>query len=120
MGVQENRSHILLPIVMDNAVIPTILQGMAYVKCDSKSEEDLYKTKQKIERVLRHRKYNVRKRNLTERHGRTSSMIILTLAIEMFAMLFVVLFYREQTFYMGYIDDKDIITITVGILSVML
>ena len=120
MGVQENRSHILLPIVMDNAVIPTILQGMAYVKCDSKSEEDLYKTKQKIERVLRHRKYNVKKRNLTERHGRTASMIILTLAIEMFAMLFVVLFYKEQTFHMGYIDDKDIITITFGILSVML
>lgn len=120
MTVKENRNHVILPIVIDDAVVPTILQGRLYVKCDSKSNEDLYETKQKIERVLEHRKYNIKKRNLTERHSRTSSMIILTLAIELLAALFVVLLIREPSFNIGYFDDEGIITLSLGIITVTL
>lgn len=47
-------------------------------------------------------------------------MIIMTLAIEMFAMLFTVLLFKENPFQMGSIGDESIITITFGIASVML
>lgn len=47
-------------------------------------------------------------------------MIIMTLAIEMFAMLFIVLLFKENPFQMGSIGDESIITITFGIASMML
>ena len=70
--------------------------------------------------MLTHRKYIIRKGNLKEKNSRTSSMIIMTLAIEMFAMLFIVLLFKENPFQMGSIGDESIITITFGIASVML
>lgn len=47
-------------------------------------------------------------------------MIIMTLVIEMFAMLFIVLLFKGNPFQMGSIGDKSIITITFGIAFVML
>lgn len=47
-------------------------------------------------------------------------MIIMTLVIEMFAMLFIVLLFKENPFQMGSIGDESIITITFGIAFVML
>lgn len=118
--VREDRNHVILPIVIDNAVVPTILQDRLYIKCDSKSNEDLYETKLKIKMLLEHRKYNTKKKNLTKHHSRTMPMIILTLAIELLAVLFVVLLIREPSFNTEYFDDEGVVTLSLGIITVVL
>lgn len=120
MSVRENRNKVLIPVVLNKADVPKCIEGTLYIDCISDSEQDLCKTQLMIEKVLTHRKYIIRKGNLKEKSSRTSSMIIMTLAIEMFAMLFIVLLFKENPFQMGSIGDESIITMTFGIASVML
>lgn len=120
MSVRENRNKVLIPVVLNKADVPKCIEGTLYIDCISDSEQDLCKTQLMIEKVLTHRKYITRKGNLKGKNSRTSSMIIMTLAIEMFAMLFIVLLFKENPFQMGSIGDESIITITFGIASVML
>ena len=47
-------------------------------------------------------------------------MIILTLAIEMLAILFIVMFFKEGPIGAGYLDDENIITISIGLIAVVL
>lgn len=120
MESRKNKNKLLLPIVLDDADIPVALESMLYVKCNSLSKEDIEKTKLKIKSVLEHRRYTVKTRNLKENQSRTSSMIILTLAIEMLAILFIVMFFKEGPIGAGYFDDENIITISIGVIAVML
>ena len=120
MESRKNKNKVLLPIVLDDADIPVALESMLYVKCNSLSKEDIEKTKLKIKSVLEHRRYTVKTRNLKENQSRTSSMIILTLAIEMLAILFIVMFFKEGPIGAGYLDDENIITISIGLIAVML
>lgn len=120
MESRKNKNKLLLPIVLDDADIPVALESMLYVKCNSLSKEDIEKTKLKIKSVLEHRRYTVKTRNLKENQSRTSSMIILTLAIEMLAILFIVMFFKEGPIGAGYFDDENIITISIGLIAVML
>ena len=120
MESRKNKNKLLLPIVLDDADIPVALESMLYVKCNSLSKEDIEKTKLKIKSVLEHRRYTVKTRNLKENQSRTSSMIILTLAIEMLPILFIVMFFKEGPIGAGYFDDENIITISIGLIAVML
>ena len=120
MSVRENRNKVLIPVVLNKADVPKCIEGTLYIDCISDSEQDLYKTQLMIKKVLTHIKYIIRKGNLKEKNSRTSSMIIMTLVIEMFAMLFIVLLFKENPFQMGSIGDESIITITFGIAFVML
>lgn len=120
MESRKNKNKLLLPIVLDDADIPVALESMLYVKCNSLSKEDIEKTKLKIKSVLEHRRYTVKTRNLKENQSRTSSMIILTLAIEMLAILFIVMFFKEGPIGAGYLDYENIITISIGLIAVML
>ena len=120
MESRKNKNKLLLPIVLDDADIPVALESMLYVKCNSLSKEDIEKTKLTIKSVLEHRRYTVKTRNLKENQSRTSSMIILTLAIEMLAILFIVMFFKEGPIGAGYLDDENIITISIGLIAVML
>ena len=120
MESRKNKNKLLLPIVLDDADIPVALESMLYVKCNSLSKEDIEKTKLKIKSVLEHRRYTVKTRNLKENKSKTSSMIILTLAIEMLAILFIVMFFKEGPIGAGYLDDANIITISIGLIAVVL
>lgn len=120
MSVRENRNKVLIPVVLNNADVPKCIERTLYIDCISDSEQDLCKTQLMIEKVLTHRKHIIRKGNLKKKNSRTSSMIIMTIAIEMFAMLFIVLLFKENSFQTGSIGDESIITITFGIASVML
>ncbi len=120
MESRKNKNKLLLPIVLDDTDIPVALESMSYVKCNSLSKEDIEKTKLKIKSVLEHRRYTVKTRNLKENQSRSSSMIILTLAIEMLAILFIVMFFKEGPFSAGYLDDENIITLSIGLIAVML
>ena len=71
-----------------------------------------------IEKVLTHRKFYVRKTNGNEVRSKTSSMIILTLAIEMFAMLFVVLLFKYPSSNMGYMDNY--LSLLLGFITIVI
>lgn len=114
---KKNRTPILIPIILDNAIVPTALEGMIYVKCDSKSEEDIRKTKLNIQKVLEHKR-NYAHKHTKENHSRTSSMIIITLAIEMLAVLFVVLFIRYPFSDFRYFDMENIISLSLVLITV--
>ncbi|MCM1124116.1 MAG: toll/interleukin-1 receptor domain-containing protein [Eubacterium sp.] len=116
---KENRKPILLPIILENAIVPTALEGMIYVKCDSKSEEDIRKAKHNIQKVLEHKR-NYARRNIKENNSRTSSMIIITLAIEMLAVLFVILFIRHPLADFEYFDTENIISLSITLITVMI
>ncbi|MDE5802214.1 MAG: toll/interleukin-1 receptor domain-containing protein [Lachnospiraceae bacterium] len=116
---KKNRTPILIPIILDNAIVPTALEGMIHVKCDSKSEEDIRKTKLNIQKVLEHKR-NYAHKHTKENHSRTSSMIIITLAIEMLAVLFVVLFIRYPFSDFRYFDMENIISLSLVLITVMM
>lgn len=118
MLVQENRNRMLLPVILNKANVPKCIEEILYISCDSKSEEDLSKAQLMIEKVLTHRKFYVRKTNGNEVRSKTSSMIILTLAIEMFAMLFVVLLFKYPSSNMGYMDNY--LSLLLGFITIVI
>ena len=120
MESRKNRNKMLIPIILDDVAVPVTIEDTLYIKCNSESEEDLEKTKLKIVRMMEHKRYIVKKQKLRENKSRTSSMVILTLAIEVFAVLFIVLLIKEQSFNIGQWDDKGImISSLVGIMTTL-
>lgn len=118
MECKRNKNKLLLPVILDDAAVPAALESMIYIKCNLKSQTDIEKTKLKIMRAMEHRRYTIRTRNLKENKSRTSSMIILTLAIEIFAMLFIVMFFQERSFASEYFDNENIFTLSIGLVTV--
>ena len=120
MESRKNRNKMLIPIILDDVAVPVTIEDTLYIKCNSESEEDLEKTKLKIVRMMEHKRYIVKKQKLRENKSRTSSMVILTLAIEVFAVLFIVLLIKEPSFNIGPWDDKGImISSLVGIMTTL-
>lgn len=120
MAVRENRSKVLIPVILNKADVPKSLEETLYIDCVSDSDLDFCKTQYMIENILIYRKYDMKKDELQRKKSRTSSMIIITLAIEVFAMLFMVLFFKEKPLQMESIGDESAITIILGLASVML
>lgn len=118
MECKRNKNKLLLPIILDDAAVPTALESMIYIKCNLKSQADIEKTKLKIMRAMEHRRYNIRTLNWKENKSRTSSMIILTIAIEIFAMIFIVMFFQERSFASEYFDNENIFTLSIGLVTV--
>ena len=120
MESRKNRNKMLIPIILDDVAVPVTIEDTLYIKCNSESEEDLEKTKLKIVRMMEHKRYIVKKQKLRENKSRTSSMVILTLAIEVFAVLFIVLLIKEPSFNIVQWYDKGImISALVGIMTTL-
>lgn len=45
MECKRNKNKLLLPIILDDAAVPTALESMIYIKCNLKSQADIEKTK---------------------------------------------------------------------------
>lgn len=118
--VRENRNKDLIPVVLDRASVPASIEKTLYITCDSDSEQDLCNTQLILEKMLTHRYYKVKNKKLKENNSRTSYMILLTLAIEIFAIFFIILFFKEQPFNMDGIRDEDAITSVLGLTSVVI
>lgn len=115
--VQENKNMILLPVVLNKADVPKCIKEILYISCDSKSEADLSKAQLMIEKVLTHRTFRKRKARGNEVRSKTSSMIILTIAIEIYAILFVVLLFKYPSLNMGYMDNY--MSLLLGVITVV-
>lgn len=118
--VRENRNKDLIPVVLDRASVPASIEKTLYITCASDSEQDLCNTQLILEKMLTHRYYKVKNKKLKENNSRTSYMILLTLAIEIFAIFFIILFFKEQPFNMDGFRDEDAITSVLGLTSVVI
>lgn len=115
--VRENRNKILIPVVLNNAIIPEEIKGILYISCDTNLDSDLSKIKLMIEKVLTHRNFNMRKKRAKELRSKTSSMMIITLAIEVFAIFFMVLFFKYPLADIGYMYNESSISLLLGIVT---
>lgn len=89
--VEENKSKILLPIVLNKATVPSCIQNALYISCDINSQKDIANIKMAIEKILLSWQHDIKQTEKNMNKTKTTSIIILTLAIEMFAMFFVYL-----------------------------
>ncbi len=113
---RNNRNKLLVPIVLDDVAIPVELESRLYIKCNPQSKEDFRKAKFEIIRAIEHKRYISKTQKLNDNRSRTSSMIILTIAIEAFAILFIVM----DSFAIEYLDYKNTFTILPGVVMVLL
>lgn len=120
MSMHENRNKLLIPVVLDNAEVPTELEEVLSIPCETGSEEDLNKAQLFIENLVMRSKYPVKQRGTKEKNSRTVSMIILTIAIEMFAVLFVFLSFQESTANIFHAGNDNFFPLMLEIMSVML
>ena len=120
MSMHENRNKLLIPVVLDNAEVPTELEEVLYIPCETGSEEDFNKAQLLIENLVMRSKSLVKQRRTKEKNSRTVSMIILTIAIEMFAVLFVFLSFQESTANIFHAGNDNFFSLMLEIMSVML
>lgn len=113
---KEDPQKIILPIVLDNSKVPDFLAEWLYFTCDSSSRKDIMRIRVNIRRTL--------SRQLDEGKNRSektknSSIIALTLAMEVFAIIFILLFFIDSPFSINsHLQDNETF-IYVGILSVI-
>ena len=60
MSIHENRNKLLIPVVLDNAEVPTELEEVLYIPCETGSEEDLNKAQLLIENLVMRSKMCIR------------------------------------------------------------
>ena len=120
MLVHENQNKLLIPVVLNNAEVPAELEKVLYIPCETESEEDLNKVQSLIEILIMQSKYNTKGRMIKGKNSKTISMIILTIAIEMFAVLFVLLSFQESTANIFHVINDKFFTLVFELISVML
>lgn len=101
----------LISVVLNNADIPQSIEKTLYINCNPDSQLDLLKAQLIIEETLKHKKYIAYKNKLKNKNNKTSSMIIITLAIEIFAILVTSISFRTDAFQIETIYDENIIPI---------
>lgn len=120
ISVKNNRNKVLIPVVLDTENIPSSIEKTLYIKCTSNSKQDLQRAQLIIENTLLQRRHDIRKKKSAEKSSRTFYMITLTIAIEIFATLFIVLYFIEQHFNIGEVGNDSIFTMIIGTISVIL
>lgn len=131
--VKKNRNKMLIPVVSNQMTVPKWMQEMLYIPCDFKSEHDIYKAKLMIKSILENIKYIQKiayKDEKNEYKTKTSSIIILTVLMEIF-VFFVLVLYKNMSFTLsdgeGYISKwiifmvimLSILTLTTSYLSII-
>lgn len=120
MLVHESGNKLLVPIVLNKAKVPKEIERLLYIPCDSESEDDLNKIQQLIEKLIIHGQYNIKKRSLKDNNNKTAAMIIITIAIEIFAALFLILSFKAGTLNRFRVGNENFITIILGIMLILL
>ena len=115
-SLKHNPQRIILPILLDGCNIPAEIEGKMHILCDSTSKKDIDKTRFMVEDVLLRPTGNAKK----ERQAKTSYMIVLTIAIELFAILFSFLPFDDFPFSSNLHIADDLTLVIVEMLSIVL
>lgn len=119
MVAKKDRSIAFIPVALNKADIPKGLAGESYIICSTDSAQDLHKTKLKIKNEVDKIKYYASKEHLKKKSDMIFPLIIITIAIEIFAMMFVNLFLKIESVDLGQIKEERVIIIF-GMACIML
>lgn len=115
-AAKHNPQKIILPILLDGCNVPAEVEGKIHILCNTSSKKDLEKARFMVEDVLLRPASNTK----NERQAKTSYMIVLTIAIELFAILFSFLLFMDLPFS-GNLHVADDLTLgIVGMLAIIL
>ena len=92
---KEHSEKIIIPVLINKCSIPDCLINWVHLTCDTSSRTEILRTKISIKkRLLRYSK----KQNYDDRKIKNSSIITLTIAIEVFAIIFASLLFFDLPF----------------------
>ncbi len=117
--VSRNKDKSLVSIVINGAKVPKFVEEDIYITCNSDSKEDVSRVKIVIENVYKQKRIHNINRGKRER-SKTSYMIIMTLAIELFAVFFVLLYLKNDLFGFDLFDKTDYVSNMTVLLSVVM
>lgn len=113
--IAKEESHIiLLPIILNNAIVPESIIEWAYISCDTSSTKDISRVKNIIWRNIFHN------RNQRKSNRKNAPLITLTIAIEFFAMIFIALFSLkpDNNNFDFFYESSTVVTI--GVLTILM
>lgn len=117
--VSRNKDKPLVSIVINGAKVPKFVEEDICITCNSDSEEDVSRVKLVIENVCKQNRIHNTNNGKRER-SKTSYMIIMTVAIELFAVFFVLLYFKNDLFGFDLFNKNDYVSIMTVLLSVVL
>ncbi len=117
--VSRNKDKSLVSIVINGAKVPKFVEEDICITCNSDSEEDVSRVKLVIENVCKQKRIRNTNNGKRER-SKTSYMIIMTVAIELFAVFFVLLYFKNDLFGFDLFNKNDYVSIMTVLLSVVL
>ena len=124
-SAKGNKNQVILPIILENAPVPKCLYGRMLIPCKSKSVEDIIVTRNVIADILKDNEDNKtinRKRNVMDARSRTFSILTITLAIEVLAIICFLSLTKYQESFLNFPFDKNslfVVTIAVFAFSTM-
>ena len=92
----QNRNQIIVPIIIGDANIPDGLSERLYIPCKSKEKEDLYLAKRQMDRILVHRKYDVKKKRKEDSNSENKYMVVISVIAAVLS-IFVSMFSLTQS-----------------------
>ena len=109
LNEMHKKNKRIISIALNNAEIPNALENYLFIQCNTTSQSDLDRTREMINMAMNSKKDadNVQMRNTNR--NKMMPMIVITIAIEAFAMLFVL------TFFYGYKHDAFLLDGNAGI-----
>lgn len=113
----QNRNQIIVPIIIGDANIPEGLSERLYIPCKSKEKEDLYLAKRQMERVLVHRKYDVKKKQKDHSSSKNIYMVVISViavVLSIFVSMFSLTQSDNMTDPMYILYDNTFVTITLA------
>ena len=116
----QNRNQIIVPIIIGDVSIPDGLSERLYIPCKSKEQEDLSLAKRQMERVLVHRKYDIKKKQKEDSNSKNKYMVVISIIAAILSM-FVSTFSFKQSdnmtdpMYIIYDNMAVIITLAMAV-----
>lgn len=113
----QNRNQIIVPVIIGNVNIPEGLSERLYIPCKSKEKEDLYLAKRQMERILVHRKYDIKRKEKEDSITKNKYMVVISVmmvTLAIFVTAFSFMQNNNMTDPMYIIYDNTVVIITLA------
>ena len=113
---KEEPQKTILTVTLNNSKVPDFLEEWMYLNCDSSLKKDIMRIRVNIRRTLMRTTIDQRKNTSKTKN---SSIIALTIAMEVFAIVFILLFFIDSPFNVDSKLHENETVIYVGVLSII-
>lgn len=113
---KEDPQKIILTITLNNSKVPDFLKEWMYLNCENSLRKDIMRIRVNIRRTLMQSTNDQKKNNPKTKN---SSIIALTIAMEVFAVVFIFFFFIDSPFSVNSNLHENETVIFVGVLSII-